>query len=412
MTSLARTLASALSTLVFAGCYTTATGSGDAGVPPSPDARRGTDAPLLTPRCVDAPILGLDTTESIDIAQAVLPEEGSCWSSSEEPYVFRRIEVPPLTGVEIRTDGVDAPVVHLHESCAPQGGEDRCVRFGPSGFFGPGERERTTYYGNPERTPRLLYVSFWWVGEGETPFTVTTRSGSVAEHGACDQPSSLVPGELRAAETSRGGTYESWSCWYLPESHFYDVEVPARHVAVPLEGSQLLRATGGCDCAALTSPDPLVNLTNEPQVLHLEAEPSQAIGVRFEPLPSVAVCEDAEVLPLDGVTRPLARFPRLIAGLGECAYNDPHYYSVEIPARRSVEIEASLLTPYPTLQLLSRCRSGEECTYPEVLERGDSRLVAVIPNDGDTTLVQLVVVGSEGPAEGPLEGTLSARLLD
>jgi hypothetical protein len=221
-------------TSLLAGCYASSGAPEDAGTS-RPDASVALDAPRGAAQCGEAALLALDTTEAIDVTQAIVPELGSCWSG-DEAYVFRRIEVPPLTGVEIRTEGADAPVVHLHEECS-LGDGDRCVRFGPSGFFSPGEPVRTTYYGNPERTARSLYVAFWWVGEGETPFRVITRSSPVAEHGACDRPEPLAPNDLVTAGSARGGTYESWSCWYLPESHFYDVALPGMHVAVPLEGS-------------------------------------------------------------------------------------------------------------------------------------------------------------------------------
>jgi hypothetical protein len=408
MTSHRPTHAWLITISLLAGCYASSAAPEDASTS-SPDASATLDAPRSAAQCDEAALLGLDATELVDVAQAAVPEVGSCWSGNEA-YVFRRIEIPPRTGVEIRTEGADAPVVHLHEQCS-LGGGDRCVRFGPSGFFGPGEPVRTTYYGNPESTARSLHVAFWWVGEGETPFRVTTRSGPVAEHGACDRPMLLGPDELVSASAERGGTYESWSCWYLPESHFYDVELPAMHVAVPLEGSQLLRATGGCDCAPLASSDPLVNLSDAPTTLHLEVDPSQPIGLRFEALPDVASCEQAEALPLDGIARPVERFPRIVSGLGRCAYNDPHHYLVEIPAGRSLIVEASLLTPYPTIQLLDAC-GAEECTYPEPVERTDSTLRATFRNDTDAPLARILVVGSEGPAEIPLEGTLSARLSD
>jgi hypothetical protein len=353
--------------------------------------------------------LGLDATELVEVTQGIVPAEGSCWST-DEAHVFRRIEIPPRTGVEIRTEGADAPVVHLHEGCS-LGDSDRCVRFGPSEAFLPGETVRTTYYGNPEPTARSLYVSFWWVGDGETPFRVSTRSSAVAEHGACDRPESLSPGELVGAAAERGGTYESWSCWYLPESHFYDVSVPAMHVAVPMDGSQPLRATGGCDCAALSSSDPLVNLSNVATTLHLEADPLEAVGVRFEPLPPVASCEQGVALPLDGVARPLDRFPRLVSGLGRCAYDDPHHYAVEIPPGRSLVVEASLNTDYPSLALLEACGT-DTCVGPASFERTDSVMRATFRHDSDGPLTRILVVGSDGPAAGPLEGTLSARLSD
>jgi hypothetical protein len=395
-------------TSLLAGCYASSGAPEDAGTS-RPDASVALDAPRGAAQCGEAALLALDTTEAIDVTQAIVPELGSCWSG-DEAYVFRRIEVPPLTGVEIRTEGADAPVVHLHEECS-LGDGDRCVRFGPSGFFSPGEPVRTTYYGNPERTARSLYVAFWWVGEGETPFRVITRSSPVAEHGACDRPEPLAPNDLVTAGSARGGTYESWSCWYLPESHFYDVALPAMHVAVPLEGSQLLRATGGCDCAPLSSSDPLVNLSDAATMLHLEADPTQAIGLRFEPLPAVASCERAAALPLDGIARPVERFPRIVSGLGRCAYNDPHHYAVEIPPGRALLVEASLLTPYPSIQLLEAC-GADACTSPEPFERTDSSLRVTFRNESDAPLTRILVVGSDGPAELPLEGTLSARLID
>ncbi len=403
-----------VSVLPLLGCYATATHAGDAGARVDAsavtDAARNGDTFVIPLRgCDDAPTLGLDTTETVAAAAGVVPAPGSCWDSLE-PYVFRRVEVPALTGVEIRTDGADAPVAHFFEGCAPAG--ERCVSFGPSGFFAPFEPTRTTYYGNPSATPRSLIVAFWWVGDGETPFVITTRSGPVAEHGACDRARSLEPGELVPAATARGGTYESWSCWYLPESHFYDVEVPARHVALPLEGSQALRATGGCDCAPLATPDPLVNLSSRPTTLHLEAEPSAPLGVRFEPLPDAAICEAAPRLLVDGLVREIERFPRLISGIGDCVYNDPHHYTVEIPALRSVEVELALRTPYPAVHLLGSCGDPGSCERAELSSRGDETRTLRLDNTSAVTVTRHLVVGSEGPAEGTLEGTMRARLVE
>jgi hypothetical protein len=299
--------------LSLAGCYTsTHTTTDDAGASDDAVSRRedalAPDAFVAPLRaCADAPLLVLDGTEPVSVDEAVVPGDASCWPG-ERRHVLRRIVIPPLTGVEVVTRSADAPFTHFHEQCVP-GAEDRCVRFGPWDIPG-GLSERTTYYGNASTSARTLVVSFGWVGDAVSPFTVTTRSSPVGPQGACDGAATLEPDVLRAADGTRGGTYESWHCWYLPESHFYDVTLPPRHVALPLEGSQSLRATGGCECAPLASADPLVNLGDAPTTLHLEAVPSRPIGVRLVPLPDVAVCDGAELLPIDGVARPLAAFPR------------------------------------------------------------------------------------------------------
>lgn len=406
-----------LATLLVSGCYTSsgavldARVSGpDASAQP-PDAGAPPDAFSRPVRgCSDAPPLVLNGSEEVPVAHAVVPGVDTCWPD-EETRVFRRLDIPARTGIEIRTEGTDAPVVHVHETCVLVEA-DRCVRYGESGFFDPGQRSRTMYFGNAEPVARTLYVSFWWVGDGETPFTVTTRTHAVAPQGACDQPEPLTSDTLHAPASLRGGTHESWHCWYLPESHFYEITIPPRHVALPLPGSQPLRAVGGCDCAPLASTDPLVHFGETPARVQLEADPTRPLGVTFAPIPSSATCESPSALVLDGVARPIDRFPRLFAGLGVCAYNDPHHYTVTVPAGRTVELAGSLNSPYPLVQLVRACDAPEACEALPFVRRDDASFAVHLDNDSDAPVTHHLVVGAEGPLEGPLEGSLTARVLD
>ncbi len=357
--------------------------------------------------CETAPRLGLDARVEVNEVAAASPPDTSCWSGGTSVRSYYALEIPPGVGVEIRTEGTEAPVPGLFDRCAPGG--ERCRSFAASGFFSPGETRYDIYYGNHEAVPVQLTLSLWWVSETPQPFVITTRSVPVAEHGRCEDARPLGENEL-VPPSERGGTYENWDCVHPPESLFYDITIPAGHVAIPLAGAQSPSARLGCGCEpGSASPDPLVNLGDEPQPIVIEARPSEAVGVRFAPLPDSATC-GAATLPIDGVDRALDVFPRLISGFDFCAYNDAHHFTLEIPAGAEVEVSALLDTPYPTMGVRDTCEELD-CTREGLERSADRRMSLVLRNPTDAPVLRYVTFGSEGPAEGPLTGEVRARVL-
>lgn len=261
------------------------------------------------------------------------------------------------------------------------------------------------YFGNVEPATVVLHLQLFWVGEAPSPFSLETRSTPIAAHSVCERALPLSPDTLIPASSERGGTYESWECNRLPESHFYEAIVPPQSVMIALPGSQYLNAHP-CGCEPLLE-DLLVNLEATPRVIQLEATPSEPLGMRIAALPPNATCEGATPLALDGAEQALVPFPRLVSGVDECAHNDVHYFVVEVPPRSTVEVSARLNTPYPTLALAAAC--GDACTRSEVALPDGTRILTW-SNENDAPITRWILVGSDGPAEGPLEGTVRARL--
>lgn len=372
----------------------------DAGPPPEPGRT-----------CEDAPRLGLNArVERIDPAGATPPPAGACWSGTLGPQLYYRLELPSRTGVEITTRGTNAPVPGLVDRCTP--GADRCRFYNSNGSFSPGETERVTYVGNPEAEPRTLFLYTWWVGDEVAPFSLETRSFTLSEHARCEDARTLPAGELVAPSTERGGTYESWDCWYLPESQFYLLTVPPGSAAVELPGSQLLRARAQCTCGGETGEDWLVNLGDAPRTVLIEAAPGEPIGARIAPIGDTGTCDTAPALIVDGPAVSLATYPRALRAEAECStvsggVGAPTWFAVDVPAGATVSVTGTLTTPYPVLVAFDGC-GGEGCQQAE--GRPDGTYVLELTNPSDLPVRRYVLAGDgfPGPAT-EASGTLQAR---
>ena len=316
-------------------------GAGDAGARDDAaafDAR--SDAPVTlvgTAECDEAPLLPLDVTvreQPISDAVAPPPSPASCWSGLLLPSLFYRIELPPLTGAEVRaqvTDGGPRADVSFTDRCAPPPGSDQCAYYQTT-FVGP---NAASFVSNSTDSTIYVVVRVSFEEPLSGTVAITTVRYDLGNEIVCDRAPALPPDA--PVVSGRGNVIDN--CDYTAERVFHTVTLPPRTKLEPLDGVPATPGAWSCTCGV---PPELRNTADSPAVRTVASPAQQRVGWTAVDLEPNATCDRAIAVAASAPAPPAAldRGGDLETGC-DLRVESPLYYSVLVPAATRVTVTAT-----------------------------------------------------------------------